>query len=308
MTARRRWQSPDTARLAVYAIAAALLAAVPAHAQDFDSVEIVATDLGGGVHMLTGRGGNMAVSIGDDGTILIDDQYAPLTPRILAAIGKLGGKSVRFVLNTHWHADHTGGNENLGRSGALIVAHDNVRVRMSAEQLMAAFGQRVPASPEAALPIVTFGGTLTLHVNGQQIRAIHVEHAHTDSDSLIHLTGANVIHMGDTFFNGIYPFIDHSSGGTVDGTIAAADRALAIANDQTRIIPGHGPLASRRDLERYRAMLADVRERIAASVRAGRTAAEVVAARPTADYDEEWGDGFLKPDAFVQIVYATLAR
>ncbi|MCZ6463534.1 MAG: MBL fold metallo-hydrolase [Proteobacteria bacterium] len=287
------------------AILAALAAA--AAAQDFERVEIETTDLGGGVFLLIGRGGNLAVSTGADGAILVDDQFAPLTERILAAVNALGGGPVRFVLNTHWQGDHTGGNENLGGRGVLIVAHENVRERMGTEQFMAAFGRRVPPAPAGALPVVTFSDRLTLHWNGQEIRVVHVAPAHTDGDSLVHFRSANVLHMGDTFFGGMYPFIDLSSGGSIEGVIAAAEAGLALADDKTRIIPGHGPLADRADLASYRDMLVRVRDRVAAARAEGRDEAAVVAARPSADLDEEWSRGFVKPDDFVRTVYRSLA-
>jgi glyoxylase-like metal-dependent hydrolase (beta-lactamase superfamily II) len=294
-------------RPALIAAVLALIAAAPSHAQDFDAVEIRAQDLGGGVHMLTGRGGNIAVSAGADGVLLVDDQFAPLTAKILSAVASISAEPVRFVINTHWHGDHTGGNQNLQGQGALIVAHRNVRERMSVEQFMEAFGRRVPASPEAALPVLTFDSTLTLHRNGR-IDVIHVEPAHTDGDSIVHFQPANVIHMGDTYFNGGYPFIDASSGGRIDGVIAAANRALELSDPQTKIIPGHGSLSNAAELRSYRDMLEDIRKRVSAAMTVGKSVDEVVSNEPTASYDAQWGGGFIKPDDFVRSVYATLAR
>ena len=184
------------------------------------------------------------MSVGKSGTYLIDDQYAPLSDKILAAIKAITPDPVRFVVNTHWHGDHTGGNENMGKAGALLVAHENVRRRMSTEQFMAAMGRKIPPSPEEALPVVTFTDAMTFHWNGDEIRVYHVPPAHTDGDSIVHFVKADVVHMGDIFFNGGYPFIDTSSGGRVDGVIEAADRVLAGIGEKTRIIPGHGPLGS----------------------------------------------------------------
>jgi cyclase len=265
-----------------------------AQPQDFSKVEVTSEKVADGVHMLKGAGGNIGVSVGADGVVLIDDQYAPLTARIKAAVAALSDKPIRFVLNTHWHTDHSGGNENLGQSGALIVAHENVRKRMGVEQFIEAFGSKVPAAPPAALPVVTFTEAVTFHLNGDEIHGFHVPPAHTDGDSVVHFRKANVLHGGDTFFNGMYPFIDLSSGGSVAGMIGAADRMLALATDGTRIIPGHGPLATRADLKAYRDMLATVRDRVAAEVKAGKTLEQVTAAAPTADLDEKWGGGFLK--------------
>jgi cyclase len=276
--------------------------------QDFSKVEVTSEKVAEGVYMLKGGGGNIGVSIGADAVFVIDDQYAPLTPKIKAALATLTDKPVRFVFNTHWHGDHTGGNENMAQAGALIVAHENVRKRMSTDQFIEAFGSKVPASPAVALPVVTFTDDVTFHLNGDEIHAVHVPPAHTDGDAIVHFRKANVIHGGDVFFNGLYPFIDLSSGGSVAGMIGGADRMLALANDTTRIIPGHGPLGMKADLKAYRDMLATIRDRIAAMVQAGKTVEEVTAAAPTADLDAKWGGGFLKPAQFVALVYKDLQR
>ena len=284
-----------------------LLSVLPARAQqDFSAVQIQTAPVAGSVYMLTGRGGNIGLSVGEDGAFIVDDQYAPLTDKIRAAIGALTDHPVRFVVNTHWHGDHTGGNEHFGEAGALIVAHENVRARMSTEQFIEAFGSRTPPSPAAALPVITFTDAVTFHWNGETIRVHHVADAHTDGDAIIHFTDADVLHLGDTYFNGFYPFIDTSSGGTIDGMIAAADRALALADADTKIIPGHGPLSNRAELITYRNMLADVRDRVAALIDEGKTRDEVVAARPTADLDAEWGDGFLQPDVWIGLVFDSM--
>jgi cyclase len=256
-----------------------------------------------GVAVLFGRGGNIGVSFGPDGNILIDDQYAPATERVLAAVRTLDTDPIRFVINTHWHGDHTGGNENLGRGGTIIFAHDNVRLRMTMEQLVR--GERVPPSPSGALPVITFSENLTFHLNGDDIRAIHVDHAHTDGDSLIHWTRANVLHMGDTFFNGLLPFIDLDSGGSIDGAIAAVETGLRLANDETRIVPGHGPMARRADLVGYLAMLRDVRGRVAAAIRQRRTLAQIQALH-IADRYAQRSNNFISPESFVETVWRSL--
>ena len=238
------------------------LAATALPAQTPDTVNIRTTPVAGGVYLLQGSGGNIAASTGPDGVIMVDDDYAPLTDRILAAVDQLHSGRVRFVINTHWHGDHTGGNGNLGGQGIMIVAHDNVRQRMSREQFIESFGAKVPPSPAVALPVITFTDSLTFYLNNDTIQIFHVAPAHTDGDAVIFFRHANVIHMGDTYFNGLYPFIDYSTGGSLDGVIAAVDRGLGLADDATRIIPGHGPLATRTDLRRYREMLAAIRIRI----------------------------------------------
>ncbi len=277
-------------------------------AQDMADVTIKTQRVAGNVYMITGRGGNMGLSVGADGAFLIDDQYAPLTARIIEAVRDLSPKRVQFVINTHWHGDHTGGNENLGKAGAIIVAHDNVRRRMSTEQFNEAFNHTVPASPAGALPVVTFAESMTFHYNGEEIRVQHVAPAHTDGDSIVFFRNANVIHMGDTFFNGMYPFIDVSSGGSISGMILAADTALALANEQTRIIPGHGPLSGVTELRASRAMLKIVHDRVQNMIRNGDSRDEVIAAEPTGDLDAAWGGGFMKPDQWVGIVYDSLTR
>jgi len=278
-----------------------------ARAQDFDAVEIRIIPVAPGLHMMVGRGGNLAVSSGDDGVFLVDDQYAPLTGKIRAAIATLSDGQLRFVLNTHWHGDHTGGNENLGRAGALIFAHDNVRKRLSAEQFIEGLGRLVPRSPEAALPVVTFTDAVTFHLNGDEVHAFTVPPAHTDGDSLVHFRRANVIHMGDIYFSRGFPFIDLSSGGSVEGFVAAVDRVLAMADANTKLIPGHGPLSNRAELETYRGMLVAIRDRIRGALADGQTLDQVLAARPTREFDEAWGGGFIGPEKFVRTVYRSLA-
>lgn len=276
--------------------------------QDFSSVRIEAERVVEGIYMLTGAGGNIGLCIGEDAVFLIDDQYAPLTEKITAAIAELTDQPVSFVFNTHWHGDHTGGNENLGEAGALIVAHDNVRRRMSIDQFMEAFNQTVPASPPAALPVVTFSETVTFHLNAQEIHAFHVRPAHTDGDSVVIFRPANVVHMGDLFFAGRYPFIDLASGGSLKGMIEAADRVLQLIDDETRIIPGHGRLSKKEDLRLYRDMLVAVSEKVAPLVDSGKTKEEVLAANPLADLAPEWGEGFMNAETFLGIVYDSLNR
>jgi len=257
---------------------------------------------------MTGAGGNLGLSIGEDAVFLVDDQFAPLTPRIQAAIAKLTDKPVKFVLNTHWHFDHTGGNENVGKAGAIIFAHENVRKRLSAEGFIEFLGMKTQPEPKLALPVVTFTRDLTFHLNGDDIDVHHVPHAHTDGDSIVQFRRSNVVHMGDAFFNKLYPFIDTSSGGSVAGVITAAGRILKVAGDDTKIIPGHGPLGSKADLRAFHDMLSAVSGNIRAQIRAGRTLEQVTDSKPTAKYDEVWGKGFLAPDKFVAMLYGNLTK
>jgi glyoxylase-like metal-dependent hydrolase (beta-lactamase superfamily II) len=287
----------------------ALASALPVAAQqDYSKVEIKTTKLSDTTYMMEGAGGNLGLSVGEDAVFLIDDQFAPLSPKITAAIARLTAKPVRFLLNTHWHFDHTGGNENFARAGAIVVAHENVRHRMSTDQFIEFMKMKEPASPRAALPVVTFAGSVTFHLNGDEMRALHIPRAHTDGDAIVHFAKSDVIHMGDVYFNGMYPFIDTSSGGTIQGVIAGCDRALAIASDSTRIIPGHGPLSNKAELKAYRDMLAIVAERIGKLVADGRTFEQIAAAKPLADLDEKWGKGFLKPEMFVSMVAQNMLK
>ncbi|CAD5370219.1 Lactamase_B domain-containing protein [Rubrivivax sp. A210] len=298
---------PTPRRQALLALLA--LAATPALAQtDFSKVEIKAEKLSDTTWMLTGAGGNLGLSAGDDAVFLIDDQFAPMAPKIQAAIAQITKRPLQFVLNTHFHFDHTGGNEALGSKGALIVAHDNVRRRMSSDQLINFVGSsnKQPASPKVALPVVTVAGEISFHINGDEVYAFHVPRAHTDGDLIVHFRKSDVVHMGDVYFNGMYPFIDGSSGGTADGVLAAADRVLKLAGDKTRIIPGHGPLASKADLVDWRDMLATVIVRIKDLRLAGKSDAEIRAAGVTAEYDARYGNGFVKPEAFVQMMLGVL--
>jgi cyclase len=276
--------------------------------RDFSKVEIRSERLADTVWMLTGSGGNLALSAGEDAVFLVDDQYAPLTEKITAAIAAISPRPVKFVLNTHWHGDHVGGNENLGKAGALIVAHDNVRKRMDSEQFVEFWRATIKPSPKGALPVVTFSADVTFHLNGDEIRAFHVPRAHTDGDVIVHFVRSDVIHMGDVHWNGLYPLIDTSSGGTMDGTIAAVDRALALATDRTKIIPGHGPLATKSDLKAYRDMLATVTGRIRQMIRDGRKLEEITASKVTADFDEKWGKGFIPPHKFAEMVAMNLLK
>lgn len=275
---------------------------------DFEKVEVKTVPVTENIYMLQGEGGNIGVSAGKDGVFLIDDQYAPLTPKIQSAISEISDQPIKFLLNTHWHYDHTGGNENLGKSGVVIVAQDEVYTRMSTDQFIEAFKRKIPASPPEALPKITFNDTATFHLNGQTISAFHVAPAHTDGDTVIHFPKADVIHTGDIYFNGLYPFIDTSSGGSIAGMIQATEETLALAGNNTKIIPGHGPLSNRAELEVYRQMLVDVKTKTEKAIAKGTTLEEFIASKPTAKYDAAWGKGFLKPSQFLTIVYNSLAK
>ena len=284
----------------------ALLAPAASAQNSMDDVEIEATEVTPSIHMLKGAGGNLAVCVGADGAFLVDDQYAPLSDRIKAAIAKIHDGDVRFVINTHWHGDHTGGNENFGDAGSLIVAHDNVRARMAVENVSTLFDRTTPPSPEGALPVVTFNDEITFHLNGETIHAFHVPNAHTDGDAIIHFVDANVIHAGDVLFNRLFPFIDTDSGGSIDGMIAAVERILALCDADTRVIAGHGDIAGIDDMKDYLAMLTDLRAKIERRVDEGMDLDAVLESRPTAGY-EEWNWGFIDEETFTSIVFGDLA-
>jgi glyoxylase-like metal-dependent hydrolase (beta-lactamase superfamily II) len=287
--------------LALFALAAPGLAS----SQNFDAVEIQTQMVRSGVYMLQGSGGNIGVFVGEDGVFVIDDQYAPLTDKILAAIAEISSEPVRFVFNTHWHGDHTGGNENLGRAGAVIVAHENVRERLSMDQVLERIGREpapTPAAPAGALPVITFAEDVTFHLNGDELYAFHVSNAHTDGDAIVHFRGANVVHMGDTFFRDRFPFIDTATGGSIDGLIAATGAALAVMNARTMVIPGHGALSTREDLRAYRDALMSMRDAVATLVEEGHPPEHIHEFRPIADQAAAWGQDEAAEQNFVETI------
>ena len=275
--------------------------------QDFSKVEIKTEQLADDVWVLYGSGGNIGVCSGPDGTLLIDDQYPQLSEKILAAAKAAHDAPLRWVINTHWHGDHVGGNEAMAAAGATLIAQDRARQRMVEGQDNKTFNRKVAPAPAKALPVITFNDTTTLHVNGEDAIAFHVAPAHTDGDVVVWFPKANVVHMGDTFFSGFYPIIDRESGGSIDGLIAASERVLAKIDDQTKVIPGHGKVSDKATLQKYRDMLVGVRGAVAKLVKQRKTLEQAQAAKPTAPWDEVWGKGFMKPDLFVQIVYGELS-
>ena len=256
------------------------------------------------IYMITGEGGNIGLFIGEDGTFLIDDQFAPLTEKILEAIKSVGGDFPKFLINTHYHGDHTGGNENLGKGGTLIFSHDNVRERLSSGSFIEAFDMKRAGISREGLPVVTFSEDITFHLNGDTIHATHVSNAHTDGDCFIYFKGANVIHAGDFFFNGFYPFIDVNHGGSLKGMIKAVDKVLSLADDSTKIIAGHGPLGDKEQLTSFRQMLSTAYERLKKLKAEGKTAQEAIAAKPLDDLDATWGDGLFKSDRWIELIYS----
>ncbi len=284
-------------------LVAGFMLIVSAAQADEDKVNVSAVKVTEQIYMITGKGGNIGLFIGTDGTFLIDDQFAPLTDQIVEVIKSVGGEYPKFLINTHYHGDHTGGNEILGENGTLIFSHDNVRERLNKGSFIAAFNMKRPAVKAEGLPVVTFSEDISFHLNGDTVHAMHVPSAHTDGDSFIHFKSANVIHAGDFFFNGFYPFIDVYHGGSLKGMIKAVDRVLSLANEQTKIIAGHGPIGDKVQLAEYRRMLALAQERLAQLKAQGKSFSEAAAAKPLADLEETWGDGIFTGDRWIELIY-----
>lgn len=303
----RRALSISHSLLAAIWIAGSSLAL--AQAPDPAKIEYRSEKLGENLYALFGAGGNIAVLTGADGALVVDSDIVEMSPKLRAALAMVSDKPVRFLVNTHFHFDHTGGNPAFGRSGAVIVAQDNVLKRLMARQVINIGTDIVmEASPREGLPLVTFENELAFHVNDEEIAVIHVEHAHTDSDAFVFFKKANVLHTGDLMMSIGYPFADAGNGGSLAGIIAGQERALALCNGETRVLPGHGPTVSKADLQGYHDMLAVIRQRIAEQVRKGRSLEQVLAAKPTQDFDDRWGKGFFTPQVFVQRVFIELNR
>jgi len=272
--------------------------------QDFSKVEVTATKVAGNIYMLQGAGGNIGVSVGSDGLLIVDDQFAPLANKIHAALRGLSPASLKFVLNTHWHGDHTGGNASFSTE-APIIAQENVRKRMSTDQTV--FGEKTPASPKEALPVITFDDKLSVHFNGEEIKVVHFPAGHTDGDSVIFFTGSNVVHMGDDFFAGRFPFVDIGSGGSVQGMTDAVAKVLAQLPADVKIIPGHGPLSTKADLESYHHMLVTTTGLVEKQRKAGKSLAEIQKAGLPDEW-KEWGSGFIKTDMWLSFIYESLDK
>ena len=273
------------------ALVSILFLSLPATAQrDLSGVDIVANHVAGSFYYLQGAGGNIGLSIGEDGVVMIDDQFAPLTDKILGAIRELNDGEIRFVINTHVHPDHTGGNENLGNMGILILARDEVRVRLSASQ------------PKEALPVLTYSDAITIHLNGEEVYAFPVAPAHTDGDTFIHFKNSDVIHAGDVFRTTAFPVIDTNNGGTLDGTLEALGTLVGKAGPDTKIVPGHGEVSSRTDVMGFRDMILDVKSKVVSMVERGLSYEEVAAANPTSAYNGRYGD----QERFLRAVYSEL--
>ena len=280
----------------------------PLAAQDWAKIEIHTIPLTDNLYVLANAGGNIALSVGEDGALLVDAGFEEMGEKVIAAVKAVNPRPLRLVVNTHWHFDHVGGNEQLVRAGATIIAQENVRKQMSAERYITVIDRRMPPSPAAALPDITFTDALTLHWNGDEVQVRRVPPAHTDGDVIVLFRKANVLHVGDTWFNGMYPFIDVSAGGSLNGMVRALDQALELADEKTKIIPGHGPVANKTELKQYRDMLATVRDRVHALIDQGKSRDEIIAAKPSKEFDGRWGRSWLDPDTWVGLVHDGMTR
>jgi cyclase len=280
-----------------------------AFAQDENNVTIKTTKLTDSVYMLKGSGGNIIVSVGQDAVFMVDDQFAPLTVKIKDAISKITDKPIKFVINIHWHPDHTGGNENLGETGVIIVSHDNVKKRLSTEQFSDFFKRSVPPLSEKGLPIITFSDNMSIYQNDDEINIIHMDNGHTDGDSIVSFTKNNVIHVGDDFSDKAYPFIDISSGGTIDGLISSLKTISSIINDNTKVISGHAGISNKTKVSEYENMLIDVRNQISQMITEGKSLEDIIPLHPTSKYDKIYYDYTnIKPKDFVTLVYQSLIK
>jgi glyoxylase-like metal-dependent hydrolase (beta-lactamase superfamily II) len=288
--------------LMLVASMAALLGRSAAAEQDYAKVEIKTTKVAGNIYMLQGAGGNIAASVGEDGIVMVDDQFAPLAGKIKAALQKISDQPIRFLINTHFHGDHTGGNAEFSRQ-TTILAHDNVRKRLQSGGTV--LGGAVAASPREALPIITFSRDATIHFNGEDIQAIHLPNGHTDGDSVIYFHNAKVIHMGDDFVTYGFPFIDVENGGSVSGMIRGLEKVLEKVPAEVKVIPGHGGVSSVDDVRKYIAMLKDTRAIVAEGLKAGKTLEQIKSEKPLEKY-ADLSKGMIKPDKWIDTLNADL--
>jgi cyclase len=279
-----------------------LLITVSSLAQNFDTVKIRSQKITDQIYMLTGSGGNIGLHVGPDGLLMIDDQYAPLSVKITDAIKSISKSNIRFLINTHVHGDHSGGNENFKKQNATIVAHEQVRARMMTEQFNKRFNRTTPPREKDAWPVITFNTNMNLHLNDEDVDLIHLDKGHTDGDVIVHFKKANVFHAGDAFVRYGYPFIDLSSGGSVNGFITTLDKFLLMLDDNSKVIPGHGALATKADVKLLRDQMADIRDQVAAALKKGTKVEDLTALGITDKYEEKLGKGFIKGKDFVMII------
>jgi len=277
-------------------------------AQKPKPAEIVPIKVSDNIYMLKGKGGNIGLWKGPEANIMIDDQFADMADKIKAASAKLGVEKIDYLLNTHWHGDHTGGNVAFQKQGAKIIAHHNVRRRLSTDQVMKAFSREVKASPKEAWPVITFKEEMMLHFNGESVLAFHIDNAHTDGDAILYWPESKVIHAGDIYFEKTYPFVDVGSGGSLAGIIEAVERMIHMSDDETKVIPGHGDLSNKAGLQDYHSMLTGIQEIAIAARAKGLTSDQCIEQGLTKAYDEKWGQGWMKPSSFLKAVFNGMDR
>jgi len=297
--------------LLLFLLGAAVFAV--AQDQDFSKVQIKVTKVSGNIYMLQGSGGNIAASVGEDGIVIVDDQYAPLADKIAAALKGIGvtDKPVRFVINTHYHGDHTGGNAPFASGGTTVIAQDNVRKRLETggkAGIGAGMSMDQKAAPKGGLPIITFDHDVTVHLNGEDIRALHFPAGRTDGDAIIFFPKANVVHMGDDFVRYGYPFIDVNAGGSVQGMIAACDKVANVLPSDVKVIPGHGDLASIGDVRDYSVMLKETSSAVQGAINSGKTPEQMKKEKILAAWDAKYGKGSITPDLFIETLYNSLTN
>lgn len=276
--------------------------------QDFSKVIIEAIPVSENIYYLTGSGGNIGVLTGPDGVMMIDNQFAPLAEKIQAKIKELSQEPIRFVINTHFHGDHSGGNGPFADAGGLLIAHDKVRERLSTDQYQAFFDRKTPAKPKNTWPVITFAESMRFHLNGETIDIIHHSSAHTDGDAIVYFRNANVIHAGDVFVTYGFPFIDASSGGSIEGFISYLDFLLELIDEETKVIPGHGALSTRQDMLAFRDRLHHIYTQVMIHKRMGQSKEEILAAGITEPFDAEWGKGFIKGRDFLLLLVESLGN
>lgn len=270
-------------------------------------LELSTTKLTDSMYVIHGSGGNVILSIGNDGIILVDDQYAPITEKMKSVIANITNKPIKFVINTHWHPDHVGGNEKLGEAGAIIISHDNVRKRLSNDQFFELINQTIPALSKKGLPIITFSDNMTFYQNNDEIRISYLDNGHTDGDSAVYFTQNNVIHVGDDFSDRAYPFMDLSTGGSIDGLISSLQSIISMIDNDTKVVAGHSGISNQTKVKDYVGMLIDVRSVISNMIKEGKTLDEIIQSKPTSQYDTTYRDySFIKPKDFVTNLYESL--
>jgi cyclase len=296
-------------KIMLLCLAGFMIMASLAYAKEDVKVQLTVEKITENISIIFDAGnGNTLMFAGEEGVLIIDTKSGPAIEKLSAKIAEISDKPIRYAINTHWHYDHVGGNELMGKAGATIIAHENVRKLMSTEQKIKFFNKTIPPSPEKALPLITYTKELALHLNGRKISAFHLGPGHTGGDTIVYFPRANVIHLGDLYFNRLYPYIGISSGGSIKSMIKAGNKVLAMIDENTKIIPGHGPLSNKAEYAKYLKMLTEIKTNVSKAIKAGKSMDDVIASKPTKKFDINWGKGFLGPDIFTRLVYMDLSR